>query len=154
MLSQKAKYALRALLMLARHEGENRVLVASIAQQESVPKKFLELILLDLKRHGMLESQRGKGGGYRLAKAPEQITFGEVIRLMDGPLAPLPCASVTGYRRCNDCADETTCAIRKVMRDVRDAMADILDNTSLADAIRPGTGGEAAPAAPLALVSG
>jgi Rrf2 family protein len=134
LLSQKAKYALRALLMLAQHDKEGLVLVADIAEQENVPKKFLELILLDMKKHGLLHSQRGKGGGYCLSKPPSEITLGQVIRIMDGPLAPLPCASVTGYRRCSDCRDERTCSIRKVMRRVRDAMADILDNTTLAEA--------------------
>lgn len=135
MLSQKAKYALRALLMLAEREPGNLVMVSEIAESENVPRKFLELILLDLKKQGILISQRGRGGGFALARSPDQITFGQVIRLMDGPIAPLPCASVTGYRRCNDCRDETTCAIRQVMRRVRDAMAEILDHTSLADAI-------------------
>lgn len=139
MLSQKAKYALRALLMLARHEDRDLVLVADIAEQENVPKKFLELILLELRKHGLLYSQRGRGGGYRLARPPQEITFGQIVRLMDGPLAPLPCASVTGYRRCPDCRDETSCAIRKVMREVRDAMATILDSTTLADALTNGT---------------
>lgn len=135
MLSQKAKYALRALLMLARSDGAGMIQVADIAQEESVPKKFLELILLDLKKQGLLHSQRGKGGGYCLAKPAEQITFGQVVRIVDGPLAPLPCASVTRYRRCADCPDERSCAIRRVMREVRDAMAAVLDHTSLADAL-------------------
>jgi Rrf2 family protein len=135
LLSQKAKYALRALLSLARHEEGELVLVADIAEDQHLPRKFLELILLELKKHGILHSQRGKGGGYCLAKPAAQITFGQVIRIMDGPLAPLPCASITGYRRCADCGDEKTCEIRKVMRRVRDAMAEILDRTSIADAI-------------------
>jgi Rrf2 family protein len=135
LLSQKAKYGLRALLMLAEHPEGELVLIADIAAQQNVPRKFLELILLDLKRHGILYSQRGKGGGYCLAKPADQISFGEAIRIMDGPLAPLPCASVTGYRRCADCLDEKTCAIRKVMRRVRDAMAEILDSTMLSDVL-------------------
>jgi Rrf2 family protein len=135
LLSQKAKYGLRALLMLAEHPEGELVPIADIAAQQNVPKKFLELILLDLKRHGILYSQRGKGGGYCLAKPADQISFGEAIRIMDGPLAPLPCASVTGYRRCADCLDEKTCAIRKVMRRVRDAMAEILDSTMLSDVL-------------------
>ncbi len=142
MLSQKAKYALRALLMLAESPEGELVLVADIAERQSVPKKFLELILLEMKKHGILHSQRGKGGGYCLAKPPQQITFGQVIRIMDGPLAPLPCASITSYRRCADCQDEKTCAIRVVMRRVRDAMAGILDQTTLADV----AGGRADPA--------
>jgi Rrf2 family protein len=133
MLSQKAKYALRALMMLAEAEPEELVLVQAIAERQNVPRKFLELILLELKRHGFLHSQRGRGGGYMLARPADTITFGQVIRTLDGPLAPLPCASVTGYRRCADCQDERTCAIRKVMRRVRDAMAEILDHTTLAD---------------------
>ena len=135
MLSQKAKHALRALLALARHPEGELVLVGDVAEQEHLPRKFLELILLDLRKHGILYSQRGKGGGYCLAKPASQITFGQVIRIMDGPLAPLPCASVSGYRRCADCHDEKTCEIRKVMRRVRDAMAEILDRTTIADVL-------------------
>jgi Rrf2 family protein len=135
MLSQKCKYALRALLMLADGKPEELVLVQEIAEQQNVPRKFLELILLELKRHGFVYSQRGRSGGYCLARPADTITFGQVVRSLDGPLAPLPCASVTGYRKCADCTDERTCAIRKVMRSVRDAMADILDRTTLADAL-------------------
>lgn len=134
MLSQKCKYALRALLMLAEAKPGELVLVQGIAERQNVPRKFLELILLELKRHGFVYSQRGRGGGYCLARPGDTITFGQVVRAIDGPLAPLPCASVTGYRRCADCTDERTCTIRKVMRSVRDAMADILDRTTLADA--------------------
>src|SRR3712207_6837878 len=114
MLSQKAKYALRALLMLAEAKPEELVLVQDIAEQQNMPRKFLELILLELKRHGFLYSQRGRGGGYCLARPGDTITLGQVVRAIDGPLAPLPCASVTSYRRCADCQDERTCAIRKV----------------------------------------
>ena len=133
MLSQKAKYAMRALLYLARAEPDQPVLISEIASEQAVPKKFLELILLDLKRHGLVHSYRGKKGGYLLAKPPEQIFFGQVIRIIDGPLAQLPCASRTAYRRCDDCQDERTCEIRKVLLQVRDSTAKILDNTSLAD---------------------
>jgi len=133
MLSQKAKYAMRALLYLARAELDRPVFISEIADQQSVPKKFLELILLDLKRHGLVHSQRGKKGGYLLAKPPSQVFFGQVIRIIDGPLAQLPCASRTAYRRCDDCQDEKTCEIRKVLLQVRDSTARILDNTSLSD---------------------
>ncbi len=133
MLSHKAKYALRALLMLARRPSEELLQVAEIAEVENVPRKFLEAILGELAKDGILSSQRGKGGGYRLARPADTITFGQIVRLIDGPLAPVPCASVTRYRRCNDCPDERTCAIRHVMRRVRDAMADVLDRTTLAD---------------------
>lgn len=136
MLSQKAKYALRALLMLAEQPEGDMVLVADIAERQNVPKKFLELILLELKKHGLLHSQRGRGGGYCLGRDADKLTFGQVVRIMDGPLAPLPCASITGYRRCSDCQDEHSCEIRRVMRQVRDAVADILDRTTLAEAIR------------------
>lgn len=134
MLSQKAKYALKALCQLARRPEGELVLVADIAEREQAPRKFLELILLDLKRHGLVFSQRGKRGGYALAKPASAITIGEVIRILDGPLAPLPCASLTGYRRCLDCDDENTCPVRLVMRQVRDAMASIVDQTTIADA--------------------
>jgi Rrf2 family protein len=134
LLSQRTKYGLRALIALAEAPRGQVVQIQEIAERQNVPRKFLELIMLDLKRHGFVFSQRGRAGGYLLARPAEQISFGQVLRAMDGPIAPLPCASVTGYRKCTDCEDEATCAIRKVMREVRDAMAAILDQTSLADA--------------------
>jgi len=139
MLSQKAKYAMRALIYLAKakdtENGSQPVGIAEIAAKQAVPRKFLELILLELKRHGLVQSYRGKHGGYALAKKPDGIFFGDVIRLIDGPLAQLPCASLTAYRRCSDCEDETTCAIRHVLKQVRDASAGILDRTSLSDVL-------------------
>ena len=135
-LSKKTQYSLRALLALSRHYGEGPLLIAEMSRQESIPKKFLEQILLGLKAEGLLESKKGKGGGYALARNPEVITVGQVIRLMEGPLAPLPCASETAYQQCNDCQDEQSCGTRLVMRDVRDAVAGILDHTSLADLCR------------------
>ncbi len=135
MLSQKAKYALRALLMLAERPAGEPLLIADIAERQNLPRKFLELILLDLKHHGILHSRRGKNGGYLLARDPAAVTFGEVVRIVDGPLASVLCASQTAYRRCDDCRDETTCAIRKVFRRVRDATAAILDHHTLADAL-------------------
>lgn len=142
MITQRSKYALRALLMLAQQPEGQLVLISEIAERENVPKKFLELILLDLKRHGLLRSQRGRHGGYALARPPDSITFGEIIRVTDGPLAPIPCASLTGYQRCSDCADEASCAIRKVMRRVRDAISEILDRTTLADGAAMGEGAD------------
>ena len=136
MLSMKAKYGLRALLYLAKHEGEGLVLISDLAEKENIPKKFLELILLDLKNHGILQSKKGKGGGYSLGRKPAAIKLGRVIRLLDGPLAPLPCVSQTAYAPCDECEDEKTCGIRLVMRDVRDAIANILDNTTLADVLQ------------------
>jgi Rrf2 family protein len=137
-LSQKCKYALQALLVLAREPSDDLLLVSDIAERENLPKKFLEAILLELNRNGLVRSRRGRGGGYALAKSPAEISFGQVVRIMDGPLAPLSCVSVNYYRRCEDCRDEKTCDIRRVMGRVRDAISDELDGTSLADALRAG----------------
>ena len=142
MLSQKAKYALRALLTLAERPVGEPLLIADIAARQNLPRKFLELILLDLKHHGLLHSKRGKNGGYTLARAPSEISFGQVVRIIDGPLASVLCASQTAYRRCDDCRDEANCAVRKVFRRVRDATAAILDNHTLADAVRRGHKGQ------------
>lgn len=133
MLSHRAKYALRALLLLAQEPPEHPLLIADIAKRQKLPKKFLELILLDLKRGGFVRSVRGRHGGYLLARPADTIFFGQIIRLMDGPLAAIPCASLTAYRRCADCQDEASCSIRRVFRQVRDATAAILDRTSLAE---------------------
>lgn len=138
MLSQKCKYALQALLVLAKENSDNLLLVSDIAERENLPKKFLEAILLELNRNGLVRSRRGRGGGYALAKPADLITFGQVVRIMDGPLAPLACVSVNYYRRCDECHDEQTCEIRKVMRRVRDAIAAELDGTSLAQALADG----------------
>lgn len=135
MLSSRSRYALRAMLYLAKQKPNELVLVADVAKKAKIPKKFLELILLDLKKRGLLHSQRGKNGGYMLARPANQITFAEIIRITDGPLAPIACASVTAYRKCDDCDDEKTCAIRKVMRGVRDSMSAILDTVTLADGL-------------------
>ena len=136
MLTQRSKYALRAMLMLATLPPDERLMVSEIAEARKVPRKFLEQILLDLKQHGLLVSQRGKSGGYRLARPADLITFGEIIRITDGPLALIACASLTGYERCEDCEDEKVCAIRKTMRSVRDVTAGILDTVTLADAVQ------------------
>ena len=128
----KAKYGLQALSSLTREFGNGPVLIADLAKAEKIPHKFLELILLDLKRQGILQSKKGKGGGYVLAQPPEKITIGSVIRAIEGPLAPLPCASETRFRKCDECVDIQTCGTRIVMRQVRDAMAAILDETTLA----------------------
>lgn len=136
MLSSKAKYGLKAMVHLAWHEGEGPRLIAEVAQAERIPKKFLDTILLELKNHGLLSSKKGKGGGYVLARPAVGIMAGEVVRVLDGPLAPVACVSRAAYRPCDDCPDEAGCAVRGIMRDVRDAIAAILDNTSLADMIR------------------
>ncbi|MFD1628045.1 RrF2 family transcriptional regulator [Azospirillum griseum] len=137
MLSQKAKYALRALIMLAEQgNGDDLILIADIAERENIPRKFLEAILVELRKHGLLYAKRGKSGGYRLARPPADITFGEVIRLIDGHLAPLPCASKFSFKPCEDCGDPEACSVRWLMTQVRDATAGVLDNHSLADALR------------------
>ncbi len=133
MLSNKSKYGLKALLVLARETGKGPVLVADLAAREALPKKFLETILLDLKRQRVVESKKGKGGGYFLRRKPSEITFGEVIRALDGPLAAVTCVSQTAYRPCEECLDEQMCGVRLAMKKVRDATAQILDHTTLAD---------------------
>jgi Rrf2 family protein len=135
-LSQKTKYALRALQLLARDYERGLVLISHLAGEEELPRKFLELILLELKNHGILESKRGKGGGYRLRRDPKTVTLGQVVRIFEGPLAPLPCVSETAFRKCDECEDIATCGTRMVMREVRDATAKILDHTTLADVAR------------------
>ena len=131
-ISKKSKYGLRALLVLAQHHGQGPVLIADLARDARIPKKFLELILLELKNKGILASKKGKGGGYMLAREPMAISVGEVIRTLDGSLAPVPCVSQTAYRKCDECEDERTCGIRAVMRDARDATAKVLDGEHLA----------------------
>ena len=129
MLSQKARYALRAMLCLA---GEDKpVPVRSIAEGQRIPRKFLELILLELKSHGLVISHRGKAGGYELAKPSDSISFADVMRVIDGPLALAPCASRTAFRRCKDCPDPEECAIRAILLEVRDASAGILEGRTL-----------------------
>ena len=109
------------------------MLIADLAEQEKLPRKFLEAILLELKNGGILQSKKGKGGGYALARPPERILIGEVIRIIDGPLAPIPCVSEKAYVRCAECADEESCGTRLVMKRVRDAIADVVDHTTLRD---------------------
>jgi Rrf2 family protein len=132
-LSKKSKYGLKALLVLGQEAGRGPVLVSEIANREAIPQKFLEAILLELKRHGIVESKKGKGGGYFLRRRPGDITFGEVIRVLDGPLAAVSCVSQTAYMTCAECIDEETCGVRLAMKEVRDATARILDHRTLAD---------------------
>lgn len=134
MLSQKTRYALRALLHIVEHGDDRAIQIGEIAEAQQVPRKYLELIMLELKKAGLLKSRRGPGGGYALAKQPAKISFAEVLRIMDGPIALVPCASLNFYRRCDDCHDEASCAIRRVMSAVRDAAVRILDGATLADA--------------------
>jgi Rrf2 family protein len=112
------------------------VLISELATRDAIPKKFLESILLELRRRGLVESKKGKGGGYFLRRRPEDITFSDVIRALDGPLAAVPCVSQTAYMKCVECVDEETCGVRFAMKEVRDATARILDGTTLADISR------------------
>ena len=133
MLSKKSKYGLKAMLELAAVESGQRPIQASeLAERQQLPKKFLEAILLELTRHGLLQSKLGRGGGYVLTRKPGDITVGEVIRVLEGPLALIPCVSRTAYKRCEECLDEETCGVRLAMKEVRDATSHILDNTTLA----------------------
>ena len=135
MLTQRSRYALRAMLFIAEAPaGSGPIPMTRIAVEANVPRKFLELILADLREAGLLHSTRGKMGGYRLSRPTHLISLGEVIRVIEGPLALVPCVSRTAYRRCLDCKSEADCAIRHAMMRVRDETARILDGTSLADA--------------------
>jgi Rrf2 family protein len=132
MLTRKSKYGLKALLVLAEEADQGPMLISALADRQHLPKKFLEAILLELKRAGLLHSKKGKGGGYVLGRKPTEITVGQVIRVLEGPLALTPCVSQTAYRRCDECPDEQACGVRLAMKEVRDATARILDNTTLA----------------------
>lgn len=139
MISQKAKYAFKALLSLARATEQGvPIPIRDIALRDKIPQSFLEHILLDLKRHGLVASRRGKEGGYVLLRRPDQISLGQVLRLVDGPVAPLPCLSRTAYRRCIDCADENNCTVRRIFTEVYEATTAILDQTTLHEALHHG----------------
>ncbi len=142
MISKKAKYALKALHVLATHgkNSDEPVLISDLADREKIPRKFLEAILLDLKKRGILKSKMGRWGGYYLAKKASAISLGDVLRILEGPLAPLPCLSKTAYAKCTECDDERHCGIRLVFKDVYDSTLRILENTSLEDMVEK-TGG-------------
>ncbi len=137
MLSKKTQYALHALIYLAEHEDTGPVLISEIAQKKNISLKFLENILLELKNAGILGSKKGKGGGYYLLKPPKDIMLARIIRLLDGPIALLPCVSLNYYQKCENC-DETICGMNEVMRDVRDATLKILEYKSLKDILHRG----------------
>ena len=138
MISNKARYAFRALLAIADAPGDEAMPSAEIAQRYAIPHKFLEQILLDLRKAGILESRRGKSGGYVMLRPADTVTFGEVLRIFEGPLAPLPCLSRAAYRSCEDCVDERTCVIRREFGRAYDASRAVLDNRTLADALTDG----------------
>jgi Rrf2 family protein len=134
MISQKAKYALRALIALARRPEGEAMFIGDIAENQNIPKKFLEQILLELKREGLVDSRRGKAGGYILLRPADTISFIDVLRLIDGPIAPLPCLSKTAYRRCADCVGETNCEVRRVFARVAHATREVLERATIAEA--------------------
>ena len=133
MLTQKTRYALRALLFLIEQGNGGAVRLQRIAESQKIPRKYLELIMLDLKAADLVESVRGPKGGYRLTRHPRLISFGEVVRALEGPISLVPCASVNFYRRCDDCHDEATCAIRRIFMMVRDRSVDVLNSVTLED---------------------
>jgi Rrf2 family protein len=135
MLSKKAQYAFRALTHLVEKYDQGPVLISDIAKKRKIPLKFLENILLELRKAGFLESKKGKGGGYYLAKNPGKIPVAAIIRVVDGPIAMLPCVSLYFYQRCKNC-DEKHCGLHDIMEGVRDATLHILENKSLADLVR------------------
>lgn len=135
MLSKKTKYAIKALIFLGKYRDQPPMQIARIAEEERIPKKFLEQILLDLRNSGYLYSKKGAGGGYSLNKEPKEIYLTDILRITDGPIAMVPCASLKFYHKCEECHDEVTCGIRKAFIEVRDASLKVLSETSIADLI-------------------
>ena len=135
MLSKKTRYAIKALVIMGKNFGNEPMQISRIANEEHIPKKFLEQILLDLRNAGLLYSKKGAGGGYKLIKDPKEIFLVQVLRITGGPIALLPCVSLNFYQRCEECIDEGTCGIRDVFVDVRNASLKILTETSIADVI-------------------
>ena len=135
MLSKKTKYGLKALTFLARQEEKIPVQIAEISKSENISQKFLESILLTLRKSGILGSKKGKGGGYYLIKDAADVPMTDVIRVLEGPIAMLPCVSLNFYEKCDDCPDENACSVNKLMIQVRDNTLQIFRNTSLADLI-------------------
>ncbi len=133
MLSKKTKYGIKALTFLAKQKGKNPIAIATISKNENISLKFLESILLTLRKNGILSSKKGKGGGYYLLKAPNEIQMTTIMRILEGPIAMVPCVSLNFYEKCDDCPDENTCAVNKLMIQVRDSSLQIFRNTTLAD---------------------
>ncbi|MDA9070240.1 Rrf2 family transcriptional regulator [Algibacter sp.] len=133
MLSKKTKYGLKALTYIARSEGDSPIQVAVIAKSEQIPQKFLESILLTLRKSGILGSKKGKHGGYYLREEPSEIKMTDVMRVLEGPIAMVPCVSLNYYEKCDDCPDEYKCSVNKLMLQVRDSTLKVFRNTTLAD---------------------
>lgn len=129
----KTKYGLKALSYLSRQEQNVPVLISDISESESISKKFLESILLTLKKNGILASKKGKGGGYYLLKKPKEIKISTIIRILEGPIAMLPCVSLNYYEKCEDCKSEDQCSLNRLMVEVRDSTLKILENKTLED---------------------
>jgi Rrf2 family protein len=135
MLSQRTRYTIRALLHLADRYGEGPVQLSEIAEKQNIPAKFLTVMLSSMRRAGLVETMRGREGGYWLAKPPQQVSYGEIVRLTRGSLGLLPCASRLAYQQCTNCITEEKCRLHRVMLMVRDETARILDGLSLADPV-------------------
>lgn len=133
MFSKKTKYGLKALIFIAKQSGPTPILISDISEKEKIPKKFLEAILLDLKKFGVLGSKKGKGGGYYLMKDPKTVTAASLIRVLDGPIAMLPCVSLNFYEKCDDCPHEDTCSLNRFMAEVRDNTLTLLQQKTLYD---------------------
>lgn len=133
MLSKKTKYGLKALIFIAKQSETAPVLISDISEKEKIPKKFLEAILLDLKKFGILGSKKGKGGGYYLMKDPKTVTVATLIRVLDGPIAMLPCVSLNYYEKCDDCPHEEVCSLNKFLAEVRDNTLSLLQQKTLYD---------------------
>lgn len=134
-ISKKTKYGFKALGYLARKGQGSQAVISEIAEAEHIPRKFLEAILLELKNHGMLGSRLGKGGGYYFKQDPAEISLASIYRLLEGPIAMLPCVSLNYYERCTDCHNEEACSLNKVMIEVRDRTLSVLEHRSVADLI-------------------
>ena len=141
MITQKAKYAFKALFHLATLPAGESLQIEEIAKGAGVPRKFLEHILLDLKKKGLVASRRGRSGGYVLVKRPAEMTISDILRAIDGPIAPLPCISRTAYRRCSDCRDEKTCSVHRLFAETYAATLALWEKTTLADALFSGVPG-------------
>ena len=135
MISKKTKYGLKALVYAAKQRCRDRVRIAAIAEEENIPRKFLESIMLELKKAGYLGSRKGKGGGYYLLKPPDSISISEIYRVLEGPIAPVPCVSLNFYEKCDDCENEANCEIHQLMVQVRDSTLNIYNNTFISDLI-------------------
>lgn len=135
MLSKKTKYGLKALSFLASQKGNAPVQIAEIAKAENISQKFLESILLSLRKSGFLGSKKGKGGGYYLIKDPKEVLMTDIMRVLEGPIAMIPCVSLNFYEKCDDCPDENTCSVHRLMLKVRDNALDVYRNHTLADLI-------------------